>query len=114
MIDKKDINSVLHGIYKYIDDIIKIIDDNKVTEEMYKSNVLYRHSLHMCLFQIGEISKYIPDDFKTKHLDIPWAEMRGLRNIEAHDYDNLDLNAIWKTIKMDIPDLKKKISKLLT
>lgn len=113
MIDKKDVNSILHGICKYIDDIIEIVGDNKVTEEMYKSNVLYRHSLHMCLFQIGEISKYVPDDFKAKHLDIPWAEMRGLRNVEAHDYDNLDLNAIWKTIKTDIPDLKKKISKLL-
>lgn len=46
-------------------------------------------------------------------MEIPWAEMRGLRNVEAHDYDNLDLTAIWKTIEKDIPDLDKKLSKIL-
>ena len=48
----------------------------------------------MCLFQIGEISKMVPEDFKKQHIEIPWAEMRGLRNVEAHDYDNLDDNDI--------------------
>lgn len=113
MIDKKNTNSILMGIKKYIDDINKIISDNKVTEYMYKTDVLYRHSLHMCLFQIGEISKMVPEDFKKQHMEIPWAEMRGLRNVEAHDYDNLDLTAIWKTIEKDIPDLNKKLSKIL-
>lgn len=113
MINKKDTKSILLGIKKYIDDLNRIIKDNKVTETMYKTNVLYRHSLHMCLFQIGEISKLVPEDFKKQHIEIPWAEMRGLRNVEAHDYDNLDLTAIWKTIEKDIPDLDEKLSKIL-
>ena len=113
MINKNDINSILTAIKKYINDINNIIKDNNVDESMYKTNVLYRHSLHMCLFQIGEISKMIPEDFKKLQMDIPWAEMRGLRNVEAHDYDNLDLTAIWKTIEKDIPDLDIKISSIL-
>lgn len=113
MINKDDVNSILTAIKKYIDDINSIIKDNGVTESMYKTNVLYRHSLHMCLFQIGEISKIVPDDFKKQHMEIPWAEMRGLRNVEAHDYDNLDLNAIWKTIEKDIPNLDVKINGIL-
>ncbi|MBO6120151.1 MAG: DUF86 domain-containing protein [Lachnospiraceae bacterium] len=113
MINKNDINSILLGIKKYINDINKIIIDNKVTENMYKTNVLYRHSLHMCLFQIGEISKMVPEEFKKQHMEIPWAEMRGLRNVEAHDYDNLDLTAVWKTIEKDIPELNEKLSKIL-
>ena len=113
MIDRKDIKSIILAIKKYIFDIKSIIKDNLVTEEMYKTNILYRHSLHMCLFQIGEISKLVPDDFKRKHIEIPWVEMRGLRNVETHDYDNLDLSAIWKTIEKDIPDLENKIDKIL-
>ena len=113
MIIKSDINSILNGILKYINDIENIIRENNVTEYMYKSKVLYQYSIHMCLFQIGEISNLVPDDFKQKHTEIPWAEMRGLRNVEAHDYDNLDLNAIWKTIEKDIPDLKIKILKII-
>ena len=113
MINKDDVNSIISAIKKYIVDIKSIIEDNNVTEIMYKTNVLYRHSLHMCLFQIGEISKLVPEDFKKKHIEIPWVEMRGLRNVEAHDYDNLDLSAIWKTIERDIPDLERKINKIL-
>lgn len=65
------------------------------------------------IIKIGELSKFMPDSFKLKHTDIPWAEMRGLRNVEAHDYDNLDLAAVWKTIEKDIPDLKNKLQNVI-
>lgn len=113
MINRKDTESILQSIMKYINDIETIINDNKVTVDSYKNNILYRHSLHMCLFQIGEISNLIPNKYKECHSDIPWAQMKGLRNVEAHDYDNLDLNSIWATLEQDIPDLKIKIKKLL-
>lgn len=41
MINKKDTKSTLLGIKKYIDDLNRIIKDNKVTETMYKTNVLW-------------------------------------------------------------------------
>lgn len=113
MINKKDVKSILDGILKYVDDIIQIVNENNVDKKKYLTSILFRHSLHMCLFQIGEISKLVPDDFKAKHTNIPWAEMKGLRNVEAHDYDNLDLNAIWETIKNDIPALKEKLQQIL-
>jgi len=34
---------------------------------------------------IGEAASYVPDDFRKRYDDVPWDEMRGIRNILAHE-----------------------------
>ena len=41
--------------------------------------------------------------------DISWTLMRGIRNILAHEYFGVDIEIIWKTIKEDLPFLKKRL-----
>lgn len=67
----------------------------------------------MCVYQIGELSIYISEDFKKEHLEIPWANMRGMRNIHAHEYDNVNRIQMWNTLVNDIPTLKNIIFKLV-
>jgi uncharacterized protein with HEPN domain len=35
-----------------------------------------------------------------------------MRNIVIHQYDGVDMAIVWKTVKKDFPDLKKKIVEL--
>jgi len=37
-----------------------------------------------------------------------------MRNILVHDYDNVDLEELWKTVKVDLPILKEIIIKVLS
>jgi len=37
----------------------------------------------------------------------------GMRNKLIHEYDDVDLHEVWKTIKDDIPELISKIEPLL-
>lgn len=39
----------------------------------------------MCVIQIGELAGNISEDFREKHTEIPWRQLRGLRNIYAHN-----------------------------
>jgi uncharacterized protein with HEPN domain len=39
--------------------------------------------------------------------------MSDMRNFLIHEYFGVDENEVWKTIKNDLPDLKKKIKMLL-
>lgn len=62
---------------------------------------------------IGEAaSKIIAEDpeFIKSTPDIPWREMRGIRNRMAHGYFELDIDIIWDTVTMYLDDLGKKIS----
>ena len=45
----------------------------------------------------------------TLYEDVPWNMMKGIRNILAHEYFGVDLEIVWKTVKEDLPILKKRL-----
>jgi len=49
---------------------------------------------------IGEASKNVPESLKSKYPEIPWRSMYGLRNYMVHEYFGVDLNNIWKIIRV--------------
>ena len=50
---------------------------------------------------------------KETNKDIPWRAIKGMRNLHAHDYENVDLEIVWNTLVEDIPALKGTLEKLL-
>lgn len=103
---------IVEKMIKYCDKIIAIRDKEKLTKEKYMKSDIIQLAIDMCIFQLTELSVHLDDDFKIKHLDIPWAQIKGMRNIHAHEYDKIDRNIIWNTIEHDIDALKNKLVKL--
>jgi uncharacterized protein with HEPN domain len=62
---------------------------------------------------IGEAARHIPIDVEVLHPEIPWAAMRGMRNVLVHDYFDVDLSIIWKTAREDIPGLPSLLHSIL-
>lgn len=65
---------------------------------------------------IGEAKKQInrsAPDFILQHPELPWAQMRGMRNVAIHEYFFVDLEVVWTTVKDDFPKLKHQIAALL-
>lgn len=54
---------------------------------------------------IGEAAAHVPDDVRERFPDIPWREMRGIRNVVVHEYFRVDLQILWKTVTQDLPSL---------
>lgn len=67
----------------------------------------------MCIIQIGELVGRLSDEFVEEYNDIPWHAIKGMRNLHAHDYENVDLENVWNSLIKDIPELKEQILKLL-
>lgn len=62
---------------------------------------------------IGEAINNIPDEIRRKYPDVEWSEAVGFRNVLIHNYFGLDTEAVWDTIKENIPELKKHIEQTL-
>ena len=65
------------------------------------SNSVYRNAVCLCIMQIGELSNHLSEKFKEDHPAIPWNQIRGMRNVVAHEYGSLDVGIIWETAVED-------------
>ena len=66
------------------------------------------------LLIIGEAATKKMDrypEFAIENARIPWRKMRGMRNRFAHGYFDINLNVVWDTVQMDVPDLLQQIDK---
>ena len=58
---------------------------------------------------IGEASKKLTQVIKEKYANVPWKKIAGMRDKLIHDYMGVDIDAVWDTVKKDIPELKTKL-----
>lgn len=66
----------------------------------------------MCLIVIGEAATKIMDrypEFADGYPDVPWRSMRGMRNRIAHGYFEINLDVVWDTVRIALPELLAKL-----
>jgi uncharacterized protein with HEPN domain len=84
----------------------------KYYEDFIKDETLKR-SFVRSLEIIGEATKNLPDDFRSKYPQVQWKEMAGLRDILIHRYFGVNYKSVWDVIKNKIPKLKEQIENIL-
>ncbi len=48
------------------------------------------------LLVLGEAASRMPEEIVLAHAEIPWAELRGTRNVLVHGYFQLSLTTLWE------------------
>lgn len=106
--------------FLYIEDIKNAIDwvlDDYVlnmTFEDFSKDPKTQDTVIRQIAVIGEAMNKMDAQFLTKYPKLPSKEAVSMRNILVHDYDNIDLEELWKTIKVDLPSLKETVVKILS
>lgn len=47
--------------------------------------------------------------FLDTHPDVPWRSMKGMRNRIAHGYFDIDLDVVWQTAQLALPQLLDRL-----
>ena len=62
---------------------------------------------------IGEASKNLPQELISRHPEVDWSGLAGVRDIVTHRYFRVDWNLLWTSIHEELPVLKDQIGKLM-
>ena len=66
----------------------------------------------MSLVIIGEAVTKVMDGyaaFAQAHAQVPWRNMRGMRNRIAHGYFDINLDVVWDTVQAALPELLRQL-----
>jgi uncharacterized protein with HEPN domain len=74
-----------------------------VDRERFLGDAGVQDQVIRCLEVVGEAARRTPDDVRAQYLGVPWAQMAGLRNRLAHEYDAVDMGSVWLTFTRDLP-----------
>lgn len=61
----------------------------------------------------GEAARHIPEEIAQRYPKVPWGDMIGMRNVLIHDYIEVDLEAVWLTVKDDLPEAEREIKRII-
>lgn len=111
-ISERDVD-IICSILDHCDRITEIVKRIDSSWEKYSKDIVFKDAIKMNIFQIGELSNHLSDEFKELTAEISWHKIYGTRNIIAHGYIMIDERIIWNTVLKDIPELKNKLLVLL-
>lgn len=105
-------------IEDYLADILNAVEEAEeftrgMSYEVFAAHRKTVNAVIRSLEVLGEATKRIPDDFRSKHPEIPWSKMCGMRDVLIHDYMGVDLMTVWKAVQERLPELKPLLAQLL-
>ncbi len=101
----------------YVDHILQAATEacsfiEGLSKEDFLSDRRTQNAVIMSLVIVGEAATKVMDlypEFIQQHPDIPWRSMRGMRNRIAHGYFDINLDLVWDTVQIALPELLKKL-----
>jgi uncharacterized protein with HEPN domain len=82
-------------------------------KDIYMSNILYKDACALVIIQIGEFAGRLSDEFREEYDGVEWRQLIGLRNIMAHNYEDIIDHIVWTIIQDEIPEIKAYLESIL-
>jgi uncharacterized protein with HEPN domain len=84
------------------------IDKTALANDIKTQSAILYHFLIL-----GEAVKRLSPEFRTQYPEIPWSSIAGMRDKLIHNYDEVNLDRVWKTAQTDVPNFLAMIEPLL-
>lgn len=106
----------LESILIYVEKIKSHISTINKKEDFTADSIVY-DAVSMMYLQIGEtITKLeqLPEQIVNKFPEaLPWHDLKGLRNLMAHDYAKIDPGMIWDFTQNDLNKVSLGVMQIL-
>lgn len=98
-----DILEAIEKIERYIEgmNFDEFMDDEKTRDAVMRQLTI-----------VGEAARYATPEVEANTPGIPWGQMRGLRNVLVHEYEEINLQTIWNIIKEHLQPVVPQLRRL--
>ena len=111
MTQPRNTQILLADILNATDACVKMVQD--LSFKQFEGDLRSTSATLYQLTLIGEAASRLPQDFKSKHSEIPWRQMSDMRNVLIHHYEGVNLMLVWRTLHKDLPKIKKNVQSIL-
>jgi uncharacterized protein with HEPN domain len=77
--------------------------------EQFVASSLIHDAVLRNLQVLAESTQRLSDEFKSRHPEIEWHKIAGLRNILVHDYLGIDVETVWAIVSEQLTELKNAV-----
>jgi uncharacterized protein with HEPN domain len=62
---------------------------------------------------VGEAANRVSEPMRDRLSGIPWVMLRGMRNRLVHEYDGVNLDIVWETVRENLPGLIVELERVV-
>ena len=97
-----------------LDPVQKIESYVTVGQETFMSTSHWQHAVIRQLEIVGEATKRLSPELRSRYPQIPWKRIAGLRDVLIHDYLGVDISLVWQITQTYLPELRHQINLMLS
>jgi uncharacterized protein with HEPN domain len=60
--------------------------------------------------RLGEDVSNLTEEWRDAHPEVPWHDIRSLRNRLAHDYHSINFDLLWKAFSTGVPAMREMLA----
>jgi uncharacterized protein with HEPN domain len=100
----RDILDAIESIRSYTEgmDFVTFENDKRTVDAVVRNLII-----------IGEAATRVPEESVRSFPDVPWAEMRAMRNLVVHEYFGVSNRIIWDTVQGNLRPLAALLQTIL-
>jgi uncharacterized protein with HEPN domain len=76
------------------------------TESNFRADMQKQDAVIRRIEIIGEATAHLSSATRQAMQELPFRKMRGMRNIIAHDYANVDPKIVWEVATIHVPEVR--------
>lgn len=95
-----DIREAIHRVIAYV---------TGMTYEAFVADTKTQDAVIRNLEILGEATKNLSEQLRTKYPSIPWKSMAGARDRLVHHYFGVNLDIVWQIVTIELPQVASQL-----